>query len=51
MDDDPYAELFVLSEKEGVVGRCDVTPTGIPYPVPLSIEAFMLSASDYSALK
>ncbi len=37
VDDDPYAELFMLSEKEGVVGRCDVTPTGIPYPVPLSI--------------
>lgn len=37
VDDDPYAELFVLSEKEGVVGRCDVGPEGVPYPVPLSI--------------
>ncbi len=37
VDDDPYAELFVLSEKEGVVGRCDVTSTGIPYPKPLNI--------------
>ncbi len=37
VDDDPYAELFVLSEKEGVVGRCDVSPNGIPYPVPLRI--------------
>ncbi|MHC4414525.1 MAG: FG-GAP repeat domain-containing protein [Planctomycetota bacterium] len=37
VDEDPYAELFVLSEKEGVVGRCDVTPTGVPYPVPLGI--------------
>ena len=37
VDDDPYAELFVLSEKEGVVGRCDVTAHGIPYPVPLRL--------------
>ncbi|MHC4430013.1 MAG: hypothetical protein ACYS0D_15650, partial [Planctomycetota bacterium] len=37
VDDDPYAELFVLSEKEGVVGRCDVDESGIPFPVPLSI--------------
>ncbi len=37
VDDDPYAELFVLSEKEGVVGRCDVSAEGIPYPVPLTI--------------
>ena len=37
VDDDPYAELFVLSEEEGVVGRCDVTPAGIPYPTPLAI--------------
>ena len=37
VDDDPYAELFVLSEKEGVVGRCDVSPQGIPYPVPLRL--------------
>jgi len=37
VDDDPYAELFVLSEKEGVVGRCDAGPVGIPFPRPLSI--------------
>jgi hypothetical protein len=37
VDEDPYAELFVLSEKEGVVGRCDVSPQGIPYPTPLGI--------------
>ncbi len=37
VDDDPHAELFVLSEKEGVVGRCDATAAGIPYPVPLAI--------------
>ncbi len=37
IDDDPYAELFMLSEKEGVVGRCDVSADGIPYPVPLSL--------------
>ncbi|MHC4590072.1 MAG: FG-GAP repeat domain-containing protein, partial [Planctomycetota bacterium] len=37
VDDDPCAELFVLSEKEGVVGRCDVTPTDVPYPTPLNI--------------
>ncbi len=36
-DDDPYAELFMLSEKEGVVGRCDVSADGIPYPVPMSL--------------
>jgi hypothetical protein len=37
VDDDPHAELFVLSEKEGVVGRCDVTPTDVPYPTPLEV--------------
>ncbi len=37
VDDDPHAELFVLSEKEGVVGRCDATDAGIPYPVPLAL--------------
>ena len=37
VDEDPYAEFFVLSEKEGVVGRIDPSPTGVPYPVPLSI--------------
>lgn len=37
VDDDPFAELFVLSEKEGVVGRCDVDENGVPFPVPLTI--------------
>ncbi len=37
VDGDPYAELFVLSEKEGVVGRCDAGPEGIPFPRPLSL--------------
>ncbi|MCZ6851594.1 MAG: VCBS repeat-containing protein [Planctomycetota bacterium] len=37
VDDDPFAELFVLSEKEGVVGRCEVEATGVPYPVPLTV--------------
>ena len=37
VDDDPYAEIFVLSEKEGVIGRCDVGPEGIGFPKPLSI--------------
>ncbi len=37
VDDDDFAELFVLSEKEGVVGRCDLSGGDVPYPVPLSI--------------
>jgi hypothetical protein len=37
IDADGFAELFVLSEKEGVVGRCDVTAEGVPFPVPLNI--------------
>lgn len=37
VDEDGFAELFVLSEKEGVVGRCDVTSEGVPFPVPLNI--------------
>lgn len=37
VDDDPYAEFFVLSGAEGVVGRCDAGPDGIPFPVPLGI--------------
>ncbi len=38
VDGDEQAELFVLSEKEGVVGRCDATAAGrVSYPVPLSI--------------
>jgi hypothetical protein len=39
VDDDPYAELFVLSEEEGVVGRSDATASGIPFPRPLKISA------------
>ncbi|MHC4447324.1 MAG: FG-GAP repeat domain-containing protein [Planctomycetota bacterium] len=37
VDDDPFAELFVLSEEEGVVGRSDVGPDGVPFPNPLPI--------------
>jgi hypothetical protein len=37
VDDDPTAEIFVLSEKEGVVGRCDAGSEGIPFPSPLNI--------------
>ena len=38
VDDDPQAEIFVLSEKEGVVGRSDVTADGkIPFPRPLNL--------------
>ena len=37
VDEDPYAELFVLSEKEGVVGRVDATPDGLPFPVPIPL--------------
>ena len=37
VDDDASAELFVLSEKEGVVGWSDVTQDGVPYPSPLAI--------------
>jgi hypothetical protein len=37
VDDDPYAEIFVLSQKEGVVGRADATDQGVPYPSPLGI--------------
>jgi hypothetical protein len=37
VDDDPGAEVFVMSEKEGVVGRCDASATSIPFPEPLSI--------------
>ncbi len=37
VDDDPFAEIFVLSEKEGVVGRCDAGANGVPFPVPLGI--------------
>ena len=39
VDDDRFAELFVLSEKEGVVGRCDVSVQGVPFPRPLNISA------------
>lgn len=37
VDDDQFAEVFVLSEKEGVVGRCDANGEGIGFPKPLSI--------------
>ncbi len=38
VDDDPYAEIFVLSEEEGVVGRSDFGPDGeIPFPRPLTL--------------
>jgi hypothetical protein len=39
VDDDPEAELFVLSEKEGVVGRCDVEPgaRSVPFPRPIPV--------------
>ena len=37
VDEDPSAEIFVLAEKEGVVGACDVSGEGIPFPKPLSI--------------
>jgi hypothetical protein len=39
VDGDAHAELFVLSEKEGVVGRCDAGPEGIPFPRPLALPA------------
>jgi hypothetical protein len=37
VDDDPFAEIFVLSEKASFVGRCDVGPEGVPYPQPLAL--------------
>ncbi len=37
VDDDPYAEIFVLSEKASFVGRCDVGPEGVPYPQPMAL--------------
>ncbi|MFK7959171.1 MAG: FG-GAP repeat domain-containing protein [Phycisphaerales bacterium] len=41
VDDDPAAELFVLSEDEKLVGRCDVTVENgrivVPFPRPLSL--------------
>jgi hypothetical protein len=37
VDDDPQAEIFVLSEKEGVVGRCDAGPEGIGFPKPVNV--------------
>ncbi|MCP3902091.1 MAG: hypothetical protein GY715_00525 [Planctomycetes bacterium] len=39
VDDDAGAELFVLSEKEGVVGRSDVRDGEIPFPSPVPISA------------
>lgn len=38
VDDDPQAELFVLSEKESVVGRCELGADGsITYPAPVPL--------------
>ncbi len=37
VDDDPEAEVFVLSEKEAIVGRSDAGPDGLPFPTPISI--------------
>lgn len=38
VDDDPQAELFVLSEKESVVGRCEIAADGaISYPAPVPL--------------
>lgn len=37
VDADSQTEIFVLSEKEGVVGRCDAGSDGIPFPTPLNI--------------
>lgn len=37
VDEDAEAELFVLSEEEGVVGRADLEGSVIPYPQALSI--------------
>jgi hypothetical protein len=39
VDDDDAAELFVLSEKEGVVGRVDLRDGTLPFPVPVDISA------------
>ncbi|MCA9296654.1 MAG: VCBS repeat-containing protein, partial [Phycisphaerales bacterium] len=37
VDLDPAAEVFVLSEKEGVVGRSDVDGMTIPFPSPMNV--------------
>lgn len=37
VDDDPFAEVYVLSEKEGVVGRSDAVSREVPFPNPLRI--------------
>lgn len=37
LGDNQYATVFVLSQKEGVVGRCDAGPDGIGFPKPLNI--------------
>jgi hypothetical protein len=39
VDDDPEAEVFVLSEKEGVVGRSDARGSTVPFPRPLSVSS------------
>jgi hypothetical protein len=36
-DESGYAEMFVLSEREAVVGRSEVGPDGIAFPQPLAI--------------
>lgn len=37
VDEDEAAEVFVMSEQEGVVGRSDMGPDGLPFPSPLNI--------------
>lgn len=39
VDGDGIAEIFVLSEEEGVVGRANVTKDGIGFPEPLQLPA------------
>ena len=39
VDDDGLDELFVLSEEEGIVGRCDPEDGRLPFPRPLTISA------------
>jgi len=37
VDDDPTAELFVISEKENVIGRSELGGATVNYPVPIAI--------------
>lgn len=37
VDSDPQSEVFVLSEKESIVGRSDAGADGLPFPTPISI--------------